>query len=386
MKKMERVLIATDFSTSAQAATEVGISLAKKFDSVLTFLHVVIPAPYSSPSDSPLKSPAEERFKLLKERLAREEVNVDECMAVSGKPFAEILKAAEHNNFNMIIQGACGSEKSTIARLVLGDTSEKVIRKSEKPVLTVKPPATDIFEHILAPVDFSNASARSLRNAIRLTRAFGSQLTVLHVVEDVKEHLHPDAEEKEQDVQMQWEKEANTAFDKFLQQSDLFDLEWQKMVRTGKPHQEIQAVAKEVHADLIVMGARGSSGLLREIFMGTTATKVCRALPCSLLTVKGEDILRVDLEEDIEDIETLYKEGLQLLEDGLLEDAVGRFEHLLKHDMHFAPAWDAMAIACERLKQPGRAESCRERAKMIRQRLWSQKVNAEIRKSRMRRL
>ncbi|HIE29604.1 TPA: hypothetical protein EYP66_20225, partial [Candidatus Poribacteria bacterium] len=33
MKKMERILIATDFSPSAQAATEVGISLAKKFDS-----------------------------------------------------------------------------------------------------------------------------------------------------------------------------------------------------------------------------------------------------------------------------------------------------------------------------------------------------------------
>jgi Tfp pilus assembly protein PilF len=72
-----------------------------------------------------------------------------------------------------------------------------------------------------------------------------------------------------------------------------------------------------------------------------------------------------------------------LLEDGLLEDAVGRFEHLLRHDMHFAPAWDAIAKAYERLKQPEKAEFCRERAKLIRQRLWTQKVNAEIRRRRL---
>jgi nucleotide-binding universal stress UspA family protein len=48
MKKLERILIATDFSPSAQTAAEVGLSLAKKFDSALTFLHVVAPAPYSS--------------------------------------------------------------------------------------------------------------------------------------------------------------------------------------------------------------------------------------------------------------------------------------------------------------------------------------------------
>ncbi|HIE30718.1 TPA: universal stress protein [Candidatus Poribacteria bacterium] len=73
MKKIERILIATDFSISSRAATEVGISLAKQFDSTLTFLHVVIPAPalYSSPSEGALKRRAAERFQLLKARLAQ---------------------------------------------------------------------------------------------------------------------------------------------------------------------------------------------------------------------------------------------------------------------------------------------------------------------------
>ena len=112
MKKLERILIPTDFSLFAQAATEVGISLAKKFDSSLTFLHVIIPAPYSSPTEGALKRRAEERFKILRERLEQEEVNVDKFTVVLGKPVNEILKVAEYNNFNVIIMGACGGEKS----------------------------------------------------------------------------------------------------------------------------------------------------------------------------------------------------------------------------------------------------------------------------------
>ena len=379
MKKLEKILIPTDFSPFAQAATKVGISLVKKFNSSLTFLHVVTPVPYSSyvpysslapySSEDALKRRAEERLKVLQEQLEREGVNVD-IMVVHGKPVDEILKTAEHNNFNLIVMGACGGEKHLIAGL--GGTAEKVIRKSENPVLTVRPPAVDIFEHILAPVDFSNASAHALRNATRLTRAFRSQLTILHVVEDVKEYLHTDTDEDAQDMQRQWERGANNKLDKFLEQADLHDLEWKRMVRTGKPHEEIEKTAREVHADLIVMGARGQAGVIQEFLMGTTATKVCKILPASLLTVNEEDILRVSLEEDIHDIETLYKEGLELLEDGLLEDAISHFEHLLRHDIHFAPAWDAMAKAYERLKQPEKAKTCRERAEMIRQRLWVQ--------------
>ena len=82
--------------------------------------------------------------------------------------------------------------------------------------------------------------------------------------------------------------------------------------------------------------------------------------------------MRVSLEADIDVIETLYIDGLELLEDGLLEDAISHFEHLLRHDMHFAPAWDAMAKAYERLKQPEKAKTCRERSERIRQRLWVQ--------------
>jgi len=123
---------------------------------------------------------------------------------------------------------------------------------------------------------------------------------------------------------MQWEKEASAKFDNFLLQADLYELVHQKILRPGEPYQEIQKAATEVHADLIVMGSSGRSGLL--------------------------------------------------------EEAVARFKHLLRHDMHFAPGWDVIAHAYERLNQPEEAEVCRERAKKIRERLWAQRVDADIRR------
>ena len=64
---------------------------------------------------------------------------------------------------------------------------------------------------------------------------------VLHVIEDIEECLlYLDVEEKKQDIQMQWREQCSTAFDKFLKQTDFYDLPWEKIVRTGKPHEEIQ--------------------------------------------------------------------------------------------------------------------------------------------------
>jgi nucleotide-binding universal stress UspA family protein len=46
----------------------------------------------------------------------------------------------------------------------------------------------------------------------------------------------------------------------------------------------------EVHADLVVLGTRGKSGL-RELLIGTTAEKIIQHAPCSILAVKPDEII-----------------------------------------------------------------------------------------------
>jgi nucleotide-binding universal stress UspA family protein len=47
-------------------------------------------------------------------------------------------------------------------------------------------------------------------------------------------------------------------------------------------------LAKEIGADLIVMGTRGATGL-KHIFLGSVAERTLRIAPCPVLTVKETD-------------------------------------------------------------------------------------------------
>lgn len=61
------------------------------------------------------------------------------------------------------------------------------------------------------------------------------------------------------------------------------DVEW--AVRTGHPDREIIAAAKEVGADLIVLGSHGRTGV-EHVILGSVAEKVLRKAHCPVLVVK----------------------------------------------------------------------------------------------------
>jgi nucleotide-binding universal stress UspA family protein len=45
----------------------------------------------------------------------------------------------------------------------------------------------------------------------------------------------------------------------------------------------------ETHADMVVLGTRGKTGL-RELLIGTTAEKIVQHAPCSILAVKPDGL------------------------------------------------------------------------------------------------
>lgn len=58
------------------------------------------------------------------------------CVSREGKPDAEILAYAEENDIDMITMGTHG--RSGVEHAFLGSVTEKVVRKSETPVLTIR--------------------------------------------------------------------------------------------------------------------------------------------------------------------------------------------------------------------------------------------------------
>jgi len=56
-------------------------------------------------------------------------------------------------------------------------------------------------------------------------------------------------------------------------------------VRTGKAFNEINQVASELKADLIVISTHGYTGL-KHTLLGSTAERVVRHAPCAVLVVR----------------------------------------------------------------------------------------------------
>ena len=62
----------------------------------------------------------------------------------------------------------------------------------------------------------------------------------------------------------QWQQE----FEQFLGSFDFDGVPWKREIRHGVPHAEIVASAREHHADVIVMGSTGRTGLARLLMTG----------------------------------------------------------------------------------------------------------------------
>lgn len=63
------------------------------------------------------------------------------------------------------------------------------------------------------------------------------------------------------------------------------------MLLDGDETTEILAFAEKAHADLIVMGTHGRSGLSR-LLMGSVAEEVLRRAPCPVMIIKNPVLLR----------------------------------------------------------------------------------------------
>ncbi|MBI3462513.1 MAG: universal stress protein [Planctomycetes bacterium] len=380
MKLLQTILAAVDFDDTCNSVLAGVKTLAKRFGSEVVLMHAVEPGEIAAHRVETVKAAIVDRLEEMRGELTTAGTTASRVVCQHGKAFVEITAAAEKLDANLIVMGSRGIAANH--HFPLGTTTEKVIRRSPKPVLAVHPERPLAFGNILCPVDFSNASGRGLVNAIRLARAFHGQLHVLTVMPPPSKYHRLDR------AWAQWAVSAEAAaatqytrdFDDFLHKFEFRGAEWKKTIARGEPAAEIVAAAKASNADLIVMGSVGRTGL-PYVFMGSTALKVARQLPCALLTVKQEQVLVARMEQNIADINAAFQEGQELLEQGFCEEALAWFDQCLRLDPYFAHALEAKAAVHERMGHSDQAECCCKQAELIRQMLWDQQVQASIRAS-----
>ena len=375
MKLIDRILFPTSLAAVSEPVAEMVAALAKTFSSEVDLLHVIpglaedLPIPMDQAREI-----SGHHLDQLRLQLEKEGVTVGATIIKNGVLFDEIVRCAYEQDVNVIVIGS-GDASGAGSGAHLGTTAEVVIRKATRPVWVVKYGSATTVDRILCPVDFSPASARALKNAILLSRSFGAELTVLNVIRPLTRFAVYGFTEDGGSQAMEQQEEKLQAF---LNDFDFHDVSWAEVIQVGRPHREIVDCARERGIDLLVMGSVGRTGLSKTL-LGSVATKVVREVPCSVVTVKTEDVIRPHFEESIRELKGSFAEAVRLMEKGRAKEAKRQFHQCVAIDPMFAPAWEGLAEANRLLGNEYESAESKATAQLIRRQLWEKQVDFEIR-------
>ncbi|HAP00889.1 MAG TPA: hypothetical protein DCQ93_03080 [Bacteroidetes bacterium] len=141
------------------------------------------------------------------------------------------------------------------------------------------------LKKLLVPTDFSDISLHALDYAAGIANNTGAEITLLHVY-DAPEIPNLSKTFNMNDL---IEKGINEKINEIkISNKNLLGVFIHSKVVNGNIHDKIEAVAKEIKADLIVMGTHGSSGIrnMRKFILGSTAYRVVSEAPCPIITLR----------------------------------------------------------------------------------------------------
>ena len=139
------------------------------------------------------------------------------------------------------------------------------------------------IQTILATTDFSDESRSGVSYAVALGKQLGATVALLHVIEPPSRLSGTESivfARKDSEVVAFARKKLAT----LAKREGKGDATPTSSIRTGKPFHEINTAARESTADLIVIATHGYTGAKR-VLLGSTAERVVRHAPCSVLTV-----------------------------------------------------------------------------------------------------
>jgi nucleotide-binding universal stress UspA family protein len=187
---LKKILWATDFSDEAQEALLYAEAFAKTFKAKIVALHVV---PDFSPvlynAAYAIREDLARRINFIKDEAKKKLTALKKAKGIpfkavvkEGSASKTIIETAEEEKVDMIVIGRRGM--SAIEKLFIGSVANQVLRNSPVPILvTKKKTGKPRFKKIIVPTDFSDREEVERDFAWKLAKGFGSDLTLLHVLE-----------------------------------------------------------------------------------------------------------------------------------------------------------------------------------------------------------
>jgi len=138
---------------------------------------------------------------------------------------------------------------------------------------------------ILVPLDFSDAASSILEWAAHLAEQHGSRVVLFHAYHLPVEFQQLEGAYLPPDFWATVKTEATEALERYAAQLRERGIETDVVVAEGYAATAIVDEVENQHADVIVIGTHGLSGL-KHLLLGSIAERVVQKAPCPVLTVK----------------------------------------------------------------------------------------------------
>jgi nucleotide-binding universal stress UspA family protein len=282
MNPVRTILAPTDLSPLARHAVVRAALVAAELGARLSLQHVVnvgaldalrhlIAAGAADLQQTLLDEVRGEVTALAAEIEARHAVQ-PELHLVVGNVLAEIASHADAIDADLLVMGARGA--GFVRELLIGSTTERVLRKVTRPLLVVKQMAHEPYRRVLVPVDFSSRSLESLRLAQRL--APQAEYVLLHAFEvpfEGKLRYAGVEESALSSLRINARREATAKMNDLVAEAGADENRVRRIVVHGEASIQVLEQEQAQDCDLIVIGKRGQ-GLIGELLLGSVTKHI----------------------------------------------------------------------------------------------------------------
>jgi nucleotide-binding universal stress UspA family protein len=280
----KRVLVATDFSSTAHIALSHALALSRRYGAKIYLAHMISPELFRSvPREVRTEARKRTREHAHHEmsalvRLAELRKFPHQTVIEEGNVAVGVLRLVREHAIDLLVIGTHG--RRGVKRMLLGSVAEKLFRQSPCPVLIVPPRVSEHagIDRIVYPTDFSKHSLQVAPHALSLARRYRAKLILLHVVQGTAVHSLEELTRQRKQVETRMRRSFPGKSN--LEQQPVVEVEF------GDAAQKIRKVAAEWQSDLIVLGVRRAKSTVAHLAEGT-AYQVVRQAPCPVLTIRG---------------------------------------------------------------------------------------------------
>ncbi len=282
-----KILVPVDGSHSCLHAKMLAVSIAKKFKSKVTVVHVVthefmhpeLKAQYQLPPsilhriDEAYLQAGKKIIRNAEEMFREAKIEVDARLVTYEDPAELLLELVKDEGYDLVVIGNRAEHQSE--RYSLGSVTEKIARHAECPVLIVKKKPK--VKRILTAVDGSKHADKALEYAVQLAKNYNANLALVHVEED--KLLRVGGPQVENCVGTVGEcilKDAATKAE---------GVSFDKKLEYGSPAEVIIKVAKKADVDIVVVGSRGLSSIGR-FLLGSVSDDISMHARSSVLIAR----------------------------------------------------------------------------------------------------